>query len=82
MLTNKERECLYLAAQDKTSREIAAILNISERTANFHIDNIRKKFMVRSRQAAIAAAISKGFLKELNFPDVEVHSHKTSKSHS
>lgn len=82
MLTNKEHDCLYLAAKDKTSREIGIILNISERTANFHIDNACKKFLVRSRQAAIAMAISKGLLKGLDFPDTEDNLLNLRKPHS
>lgn len=56
-LTEREHDCLYWAAQGKTSWEIGRILGISERTANFHIANICDKFNVRTRQAAITAAI-------------------------
>lgn len=68
-LTKREQECLYWAAKGKTSWEIGIILGISERTANFHINNILSKFSVHSRQAAIAIAISMGLLNGLDFLD-------------
>ena len=61
-LSSREYDCLYWAAQGKTSWEIGCILNISERTANFHIGNICRKLHVRTRQAAITAAIRQGLL--------------------
>ncbi len=64
LLTEREHDCLYWAAQGKTSWEIGCILGISERTANFHIANTCGKLDVRTRQAAITAAIR----QELLFP--------------
>lgn len=56
-LTAREHDCLYWVAQGKTSWEIGCILGISERTVNFHIANLCGKLGVRTRQAAITAAI-------------------------
>jgi len=56
-LTKREHDCLYWAAQGKTSWEIGRILGIRERTVNFHIANSCGKLAVRTRQAAITAAI-------------------------
>ncbi|HEX2520404.1 MAG TPA: helix-turn-helix domain-containing protein [Castellaniella sp.] len=56
-LTKREHDCLYWAAHGKTSWEIGQILGISERTVNFHIANTCDKLAVRTRQAAITAAI-------------------------
>ncbi len=56
LLTERQHDCLYWAAQGKTSWEIGCILGISERTANFHISNTCDKLAVRTRQAAITAA--------------------------
>lgn len=62
LLTAREHDCLYWAAQGKTSWEIGCILGISERTANFHIANLCDKLDVRTRQAAITAAMRQDLL--------------------
>jgi DNA-binding CsgD family transcriptional regulator len=55
-LTAREREVVALVAQGKTSREIADLLVISERTAEAHVGNILGKlgFSVRTQIAAWA----------------------------
>jgi LuxR family transcriptional regulator, quorum-sensing system regulator LasR len=55
-LTLREKECLFWAAEGKTSSETATILNISERTVTFHLNNVVKKLNVSSRQHAIGQA--------------------------
>lgn len=57
-LSARERECLRWAADGKTSWEISQIYKISERTVNFHFDNVVEKLKVSNRQHAIAKAIS------------------------
>ncbi len=57
-LTNREVECLKWIADGKTSWEISQILNISERTVIFHINNVCKKLSASNRTQAIAKAIS------------------------
>lgn len=57
-LTDREREALTWAARGKASGEIATILNISERTVNFHIDNAMRKVGAVTRiQAAVKCAL-------------------------
>lgn len=58
ILTTREKDCLQWSAMGKTSWEIAKILNISERTANFHFGNAMRKLGVTSRNQAVARAIS------------------------
>lgn len=60
VLTPKEQEVLGWCAQGKTSAEVAIILNRSETTINFHIANLRLKFGVTSRHAAVLKAIKLG----------------------
>lgn len=55
-LTARERECLSWAADGKTSNEIAQLLEISERTVNFHLNNATLKLDAVSRQHAISKA--------------------------
>lgn len=57
-LTEREKEALVWAARGKASSEIAIILDISERTANFHIDNAMRKLGAATRiQAAVKASL-------------------------
>jgi len=55
-LNERERECLTWSARGKTSPEIAAILNLSKRTVNFHIENACRKLNVATRTEAVAKA--------------------------
>ncbi|WP_370642540.1 LuxR C-terminal-related transcriptional regulator [Brevibacillus sp. DP1.3A] len=43
LLTNREREVFELLVQDKTSKEIAGQLFISEKTVRNHISNVMQK---------------------------------------
>jgi len=53
-LTKRELECLEWAARGKAARDIGQILDITRRTAAFHLDNARAKLNVRSIQQAVA----------------------------
>jgi DNA-binding NarL/FixJ family response regulator len=58
-LTEREIEVLKWAARGKTSEEIATIMEIKERTVNFHIDRARQRLGVATRiQAAVKAAVA------------------------
>lgn len=59
-LTRREREVAGLIARGLTSREIAVLLIISERTADVHADNIRTKLALRSRAEIAAWAAERG----------------------
>jgi len=61
-LTEREKECLLWGAEGKTAWEIGQILNISERTVIFHLQNACLKLDVSNRQQAIARAISSGII--------------------
>lgn len=53
-LSLRESECLRWATQGKSAWEIGRILNISRRTAAFHLDNAKMKLGVRTIQQAVA----------------------------
>lgn len=54
LLTPREREILTWVSRGKSSAEIAQIVGVSERTANFHIGRVMRKLDVTSRtQAAV-----------------------------
>ncbi len=57
-LTDRETEALTWAARGKSSTDIAILMNVSERTVNFHINNCIRKIGVSTRvQAAIRCAL-------------------------
>ncbi|MDH5408194.1 MAG: LuxR family transcriptional regulator [Gammaproteobacteria bacterium] len=59
-LTDREKECLLWTTEGKTSWEVSQIINISERTVVFHLNNAMKKLNVVNKQHAVARAISLG----------------------
>jgi signal transduction histidine kinase/DNA-binding CsgD family transcriptional regulator len=56
-LTAREAEVLRLLAEGRTNRQIAAALDVSPRTINFHLDNIYAKLGVASRTEAAVVAL-------------------------
>ncbi|QEI09575.1 helix-turn-helix transcriptional regulator [Pigmentiphaga aceris] len=61
-LSSREAECLHWAAVGKTSWETAQILEVRERTVNFHLGNAFGKLNVNNKQAAVARALMLGLL--------------------
>ena len=59
-LSRRELEVLKLSADGKTAYEIARILNLSERTVNFHVQRAIEKFGVNNKIAAVIAAARSG----------------------
>ena len=53
-LSEREKQCLTLAAHGHTSHDIAIKLLIAERTVQFHFDSIRSKLAARASAAASA----------------------------
>jgi len=63
LLTNREREVFELLVQDKTTKEIAQQLYISEKTVRNHISNVMQKLNVKGRSQAVIELIKLGELK-------------------
>ncbi|MBI5664678.1 MAG: helix-turn-helix transcriptional regulator [Nitrospirae bacterium] len=61
-LSKREIEVLTWSKRGKSSWEISAILNISERTVNFHVNNVMQKLNTVSRTQAVAVAIERGLI--------------------
>ena len=57
-LTTREKDVLRWCADGKTSHEISIILRISERTVNFHLNNIFEKLNVTNKTAACVKAVN------------------------
>lgn len=53
ILTNRELEVFKLLVLNKSTKEIATILNISEKTVRNHISNTMQKLEVKSRSQAV-----------------------------
>jgi LuxR family transcriptional regulator, transcriptional regulator of spore coat protein len=62
LLTNREREVFELLVQDKTTKEIAAELFVSEKTVRNHISNVMKKLNVKGRSQAVVELVRLGEL--------------------
>lgn len=61
-LSQRERQCLKLAANGQTGDDIADKLGISTRTVQFHFDSIRSKLGASTRQEAVAKAVQAGIV--------------------
>ena len=64
-LTQREDEILKLIAAGKDNREIAASLEIEEKTVKNHINNIYSKIGVRSRREAIYYVLNTMFREHI-----------------
>ena len=53
ILTIREKEVFNLLIQNKTTKEIASCLKISEKTVRNHISNAMQKLGVKGRAAAV-----------------------------
>ena len=60
VLTNREKEIFTLLTQNKTTKEIANKLNISEKTVRNHISNVMQKLGVIGRASAVVELIKLG----------------------
>ena len=63
LLTNREREVFELLVQDKTTKEIAGQLFISEKTVRNHISNVMQKLGVKGRSQAVVELVRLGDLE-------------------
>ncbi len=61
-LSAREREVLAWVKEGKTNWEISMILNISERTVKFHVQNIEHKLNAVNKAHAIALAMAEGLV--------------------
>ncbi len=53
ILTKREKEVFELLIQNKSTKEIADFLNISEKTVRNHISNAMQKLGVKGRASAV-----------------------------
>ena len=62
ILTSREKEVFELLITNKTTKEIAEELFISEKTVRNHISNVMQKLQVKGRAHAIVELIRLGEL--------------------
>lgn len=60
ILTNREEEVFSLLVNNKTTKEIAFELGISEKTVRNHISNAMQKLGVKGRAQAVVELIRLG----------------------
>ena len=63
ILTKREREVFKLLVENKTTSDIAEILEISEKTVRNHISNVMQKLGVKGRSSAVVELLK---LKEIH----------------
>ena len=63
-LTVRQREVLQLAAEGKTLKEIAAILNISVKTVEFHKSRISKELNIQGTAELTRYALAHGLIEK------------------
>lgn len=61
-LSPRELEVLQLSANGKTAYEISKILSLSERTINYHVQNVIEKLNVCNKISAVIAAARAGII--------------------
>jgi DNA-binding NarL/FixJ family response regulator len=61
-LSTREREILQLIAEGRAAKEIAQVLNISVRTAEFHRQNLKRKLGLRTTAELTRHAIEQGLI--------------------
>ncbi|MGO2746609.1 response regulator [Microbacterium sp.] len=62
-LTSRELEVLTLAAGGSSNRDLARALHVSEATVKTHLHHAFAKLGADNRQAAIAVAVRRGFIR-------------------
>ncbi len=63
ILTNRETQVFSLLVKNKTTKEIADELGISEKTVRNHISNAMQKLGVKGRAQAVVELIRLGNIK-------------------
>jgi DNA-binding CsgD family transcriptional regulator len=61
LLTKRESECLFYLLRGKSGREIAMLLDLSTRTIEEYLNNIKDKFKCCTKGQLIEKALSMGF---------------------
>ena len=63
ILTKREKDVFMLLIKNKTTKEIAQYLNISEKTVRNHVSNVMQKLGCKGRAAAVIELLKLGEIK-------------------
>jgi DNA-binding CsgD family transcriptional regulator len=63
VLTDRELKVLRLICEDKSTKEIAAMLNINEKTVHSHKLNVQTKLEVKTIVGMMRAAYEMGLIR-------------------
>ena len=66
LLTTREREIIKLIAEGKSSKEVADLLFISNRTVQHHRANIMRKLSIKKTADLVKYAIQKGYTSSVD----------------
>ena len=61
-LTNRQREFVQLFAEGRSMKEIAAVLDLSEKTVEFHKHHIMEAFNLKSNAELVLFAVKRGLI--------------------
>lgn len=64
--TQREAECMVLLLQGKTVNRIADLLNLSPRTVEFYLKNMKTKLGCRTKFELIELVLESDFLKNID----------------
>lgn len=62
-LSKRELQCMFHVLRGKTNAQIANILNLTKRTIDFYMENIKNKFGCHRKSELIIKAIEMGYMK-------------------
>ncbi len=60
ILTKREKEVFELLIKNQSTKDIASVLNISEKTVRNHISNAMQKLGVKGRAGAVVELLKLG----------------------
>lgn len=66
-LTRRESECLFFLLRGKPAKEISRILDISEKTVWYYLDEVKQKLQCHSRSELFDACIQNGLFYSIPF---------------
>jgi DNA-binding NarL/FixJ family response regulator len=61
-LTLRQREIVQLCGEGRTTKQIAGLLNLSEKTIEFHKHNVMESFNLNSNAALVVFALKSGLI--------------------
>jgi DNA-binding CsgD family transcriptional regulator len=61
-LTKRQMDCLFYLMRGKTAKETASLLNLSKRTVEYYIAQMKNTFLCHTKSELIDLAISQGFM--------------------